>query len=230
MVSLRRGEKAPLLTMARGRPRGGCDAAAAISSTVCAPSTSLIFGLMLLALALAYLVPFELLLFMPMSCFGKFPRIIRHRDLLWLHDRKLFHAAPRSGALVLAAAGRDPARLHRQRVVVRLHGIWCAFVVCVLIATTSTGLQVAILFAGAAVLTLIMYANAPWLGVIGILLPTLIGMLSLFTLIFMALGALRSRSTTFQERSGRGLCRCHCADRHRTAVGRDRDPGVRRHG
>jgi hypothetical protein len=62
-------------------------------------------------------------------------------------------------------------------------------VFCALIVTAKSGVQVMLLPAGAAALTFIMYLNAPWLGVIGILLPTLIHV-SLFTLVFMALGAL----------------------------------------
>jgi hypothetical protein len=144
-------------------------------------------GLMLLALALAYLVPFELLLF----AYVVLGPAHYATEISWLHDRSYF-MPHRAVALVLAAAAIvlgfiDSASWSGFT-------IWSAFVICALIATTSTGLQAAILFAGAAGLTLIMYANAPWLGVIGILLPTLIHV-SLFTLVFMTLGALRSRST-----------------------------------
>jgi hypothetical protein len=143
-------------------------------------------GLMLLALALAYLIPFELLLF----AYVVLGPAHYATEISWLHDRGYFvpHCAV---ALVLAAVAIllwfvDSASLFGFI-------IWSAFVACALIVTASTGAQVSILLAGAAGVTLIMYANAPWLGVIGVLLPTLIHV-SLFTLIFMMLGALRARS------------------------------------
>jgi hypothetical protein len=71
--------------------------------------------------------------------------------------------------------------------------MWGVFVISALIATTTTGGQVVVLLTGAAGLTAVMFVNAPALAVLGILLPTLIHV-SLFTLVFMALGALRSRS------------------------------------
>ena len=143
-------------------------------------------GLMLLALVLAYLIPFELLLF----AYVVLGPAHYATEISWLHDRSYF-VPHRAVALVLTAVAILLGFVENASWFGFI--IWSAFVACALIATTSTGVQVSILLAGAAGLTLIMYANAPWLGVIGILLPTLIHV-SLFTLIFMMLGALRSGS------------------------------------
>jgi hypothetical protein len=143
-------------------------------------------SLMLLALALAYLIPFELLLF----AYVVLGPAHYATEISWLHDRGYF-VPHRAVALVLAAIAILLCFVDSASWFGFI--IWSAFVACALIATTSAGAQVWILLAGAAGVTLIMYANAPWLGVIGILLPTLIHV-SLFTLIFMMLGALRSRS------------------------------------
>jgi hypothetical protein len=143
-------------------------------------------GLMLLALTLAYVVPFELLLF----AYVVLGPAHYATEISWLHDRKYFVPHP-TVALVLAAIAILIAFIDSASWFGFI--IWSAFVVCVLIVAANTGAQVTVLLAGAAGLTLIMYLNAPWLGVIGILLPTLIHV-SLFTLVFMTLGALRARS------------------------------------
>jgi len=67
--------------------------------------------------------------------------------------------------------------------------MWLAFVACALMVAT-TALQAMVLFIGAIVLTAFMLTSGS-LGVLGILLPTLVHV-SLFTLVFMVLGALRS--------------------------------------
>jgi hypothetical protein len=70
--------------------------------------------------------------------------------------------------------------------------IWMAFVTCALL-TTTTAAQSAILTIVALGVTAIMAVNGSSLAVLGILLPTLIHV-SLFTLVFMTLGAYRSGS------------------------------------
>jgi hypothetical protein len=143
-------------------------------------------ALMLLALTLAYVVPFELLLF----AYVVLGPAHYATEISWLHDRKYFvphHAV----ALTLAAVAILVAFIDSASWFGFI--IWSTLVVCALIVTAKSGVQVMLLLAGAAALTLVMYLNAPWLGVVGILLPTLIHV-SLFTLVFMALGALRSRS------------------------------------
>jgi hypothetical protein len=70
--------------------------------------------------------------------------------------------------------------------------IWMAFVTCALL-TTTTAAQSALLTIVALGVTAIMAMNGSSLAVLGILLPTLIHV-SLFTLVFMTLGAYRSGS------------------------------------
>ena len=71
--------------------------------------------------------------------------------------------------------------------------LWMAFVACALLATAATALQGTALVMVAIWLTAVMAMNGSSLAVLGILLPTLIHV-SLFTLVFMVLGALRSGS------------------------------------
>jgi hypothetical protein len=143
------------------------------------------FGLMLAALGITYLVPFELLLLSyvvlgPAHYFT---------EISWLHDRKYF--LPRrniafglAGVAVVAALIDNAAWFGFV--------IWMAFVACALL-TTTTAAQSAVLTIIALGVTAIMAANGSSLAVLGILLPTLIHV-SLFTLVFMTLGAYRSGS------------------------------------
>lgn len=143
-------------------------------------------GLMLLALGLAYLVPFELLL---LSYVILGPAHYT-TEISWLHDRKYF--LPHRGVAAVLAVVAIVAALIDDGTWFGLM-MWSAFVGCTLIATTSTGAQIFVLLIGAVGLTAFMYAHAPSLAVLGILLPTLIHV-SLFTVIFMALGAIRAHS------------------------------------
>jgi hypothetical protein len=71
--------------------------------------------------------------------------------------------------------------------------MWMAFVVCALLTAATTPLQSTALVIVAIWLTGAMAMNGSSLAVLGILLPTLIHV-SLFTLVFMVLGAVRSGS------------------------------------
>jgi hypothetical protein len=143
-------------------------------------------GLMLAALAITYLVPFELLLLSyvvlgPAHYFT---------EISWLHDRKYFlppHRIIPLGLVVVAVA----AALIGNAAWFGFT-IWMAFVACALL-TTTTAAQSAVLTAIALGVTVIMAVNGSSLAVLGILLPTLIHV-SLFTLVFMTLGAYRSGS------------------------------------
>jgi hypothetical protein len=143
-------------------------------------------GLMLLALGMTYLVPFELLL---LSYVILGPAHYT-TEISWLHDRKYFlpHRGVAVALAVIAAAAAmiDSASWFG-------FVMWSAFVVCALFSATTTAAQGVVLLIGAAGLTAIMYTRAPALAVLGVLLPTLIHV-SLFTLIFMTLGAYRSGS------------------------------------
>jgi hypothetical protein len=143
-------------------------------------------GLMIVALAAAYLVPFELLLLSyvvlgPAHYFT---------EISWLHDRKFFlpHRAV-AVALIAIAVGAvliDNASWFG-------FVMWAAFVVSAMMAATSSAGEGTFLFMAAIGLSVLMYTSGSSFAVLGILLPTLIHV-SLFTLIFMVLGAVRSRS------------------------------------
>ena len=141
-------------------------------------------GLMLAALGLTYLVPFELLLL----AYVVLGPAHYATEISWLHDRKYF--LPQRGIAVglalvaVAAALIDNAAWFG-------FVMWSAFVICVLIAATTTALQGMVLFIVALALTAWMATQGASLAVLGVLLPTLIHV-SLFTMVFMALGAYRS--------------------------------------
>src|SRR5271170_426339 len=144
-------------------------------------------GLMLAALAITYVVPFELLLLSyvvlgPAHYFT---------EISWLHDRKYFLPDPSRiiplGLVIVAVSAVLIDNASWFGFV-----IWMAFVACVLL-TATTAAQSAVLTAIALVLTAIMATSGSSLAVLGILLPTLIHV-SLFTLVFMILGAYRSGS------------------------------------
>jgi hypothetical protein len=142
-------------------------------------------GLMLAALAITYLVPFELLLLSyvvlgPAHYFT---------EISWLHDRKYF-LPRRSVAFGLAGVAVVAALIDNAAWFGFV--IWMAFVACALL-TTTTAAQSALLTIIALGVTAVMATNGSSLAVLGILLPTLIHV-SLFTLVFMTLGAYRSGS------------------------------------
>jgi hypothetical protein len=140
-------------------------------------------GLMLAALALTYLVPVELLLL----AYVVLGPAHYATEISWLHDRKYF--LPQRGiALGLAGIAVVAAVIDNAT----WFGLvmWGAFVACALMVA-ATALQVMVLFIGAIALTAFMLAHGASLAVLGVLLPTLIHV-SLFTLVFMAVGAYRS--------------------------------------
>ncbi len=141
-------------------------------------------GLMLGALALTYLVPFELLLL----AYVVLGPAHYATEISWLHDRNYF--LPQRGiAIGLAVIAVVAAMIDNAQWFGLV--IWSAFVICAIIAGATTAFQGMLLFMAAAVFTGWMLANGASMAVMGILLPTLIHV-SLFTLVFMALGAFRS--------------------------------------
>jgi hypothetical protein len=141
-------------------------------------------ALMLAALAASYLVPFELLL---LSYVVLGPAHYA-TEISWLHDRKYF--LPHVGVAIFLALVAIAAALIADA---SWFGfvMWAAFVVCAMLAATTTALQSMLVFMVAIALTAIMLSNGLSIAVLGILLPTLIHV-SLFTLVFMTLGAWRS--------------------------------------
>jgi hypothetical protein len=144
-------------------------------------------GLMLTALGLTYLVPFELLLL----AYVVLGPAHYATEISWLHDRKYF-LPQRSIALGLALVAVVAALIDNASWFGFV--MWAAFVVCVLLAAATTAAQSMVLTIVAMGLTLWMLAHGASLAVLGILLPTLIHV-SLFTMVFMALGAYRSGAT-----------------------------------
>jgi hypothetical protein len=142
------------------------------------------FALMLLALALAYLVPFELLL---LSYVILGPAHYA-TEISWLHDRKYF--LPQRGLAVGLAFVAVVATLIENA---SWFGfvMWVAFVISALLATAATAMQSVLLSTIAIAVTAALLASGASVAVLGIMLPTLIHV-SLFTLVFMALGAFRS--------------------------------------
>ncbi len=143
-------------------------------------------GLMLSALGLTYVVPFELLL-LSYVILGP---VHYTTEISWLHDRNYF--LPHRGvALALAMVAIGAALIDSASWFG--FAMWSALVACALVSAASSGAQGVLLVIAATGLTAVMYTHAPSLAVLGILLPTLIHV-SLFTLVFMTLGAYRSRS------------------------------------
>jgi hypothetical protein len=142
--------------------------------------------LMLIALGLAYVVPFELLAL----AYVVLGPAHYTTEISWLHERRYF--VPHRGyAVALVAIALGAALITNASWFGFM--MWAALVLGALLVTPRTGAQGVVLVIAATGLTAIFYTRSPALAVIGVLLPTLIHV-SVFTLIFMALGAWRSRS------------------------------------
>ncbi|UPT86380.1 hypothetical protein HAP41_0000040010 [Bradyrhizobium barranii subsp. apii] len=143
-------------------------------------------GLMLLAFAASYLVPFELLLL----AYVVLGPAHYFTEISWLHDRS-YYLPHRGIAAVLAIIAVIAALIDNAS----WFGLamWGALVVCAMLAATTSAIESMLLFMVAIALSAIMYSSGSSLAVIGTLIPTLIHV-SLFTLVFMVLGAHRSGS------------------------------------
>ncbi len=145
-------------------------------------------GLMLFAFAAAYLVPFELLLL----AYVVLGPAHYFTEISWLHDRSYF--LPHRGIavaltiLAIAAALIDNASWFG-------FAMWAALVVCAMLAAATSAAEGMLIFMAAIALSAIMVSSGSSLAVVGILIPTLIHV-SLFTLVFMTLGAWRAGSRT----------------------------------
>ncbi len=143
-------------------------------------------ALMLAAFGVTYIMPFELLVL----AYVALGPVHYTTEISWLHDRKYFlphrsHVVA-LGLLALGAALIDNASWFGFL-------LWGAFVLSALLAATRSAAQGILLLIAATGLTAIMFTRWPALAVLGLLLPTLIHV-SVFTLIFMALGAWRAQS------------------------------------
>lgn len=143
-------------------------------------------GLMLTALGLTYLVPFELLL-LSYAILGPAHYLT---EISWLHDRRYF-LPDRGLAVLLVFLALVLAFIENAKWFGFL--VWVAFVACVISAAAATFMQRTMLLFAAAALTAVMYEYGTPFAVVGILLPALVHV-SLFTLVFMILGAHRAGS------------------------------------
>ena len=143
-------------------------------------------GLMVFAFAAAYLVPFELLLL----AYVVLGPAHYFTEISWLHDRKYF--LPHRGiALALTVIAVVAALIDNAS----WFGLamWSTLIVCAMLAATTSAAEGTLLFMIAIALAAIMYSSGSSFAVIGILIPTLVHV-SLFTLVFMTLGAWRAGS------------------------------------
>ena len=143
------------------------------------------FVLMLAALGVAYLIPFELLL-LAYAVLGPAHYLT---EISWLHDRN-YYLPHRGFGLALAAVALGAMFLASPY----WYGVlvWAAFVACATLAAEGTRARIIIGAAGLALTAVLALLQTPF-TVLAVLLPTLIHV-SLFTLVFMLLGAVRSRS------------------------------------
>ena len=142
-------------------------------------------GLMLAALAMAYLLPFELVV-LSYAILGPAHYLT---EISWLHDRG-YYLPGRKAPLILAFTALGAmfiASPYWYGVVVVVALAACA----VLTAKTEATGRLLTVAATALVVGMLLF-HAPF-AVVGALLPTLIHV-ALFTLVFMVLGAWRARS------------------------------------
>lgn len=143
-------------------------------------------GLMLSAFAAAYLVPFELLLL----AYVVLGPAHYFTEISWLHDRSYFlpHRGIALGLTLIAivAALIDNASWFG-------FAMWGALAVCAMLAATTSAAEGTLVFMIALALAALMASSGQSLAVVGILIPTLIHV-SLFTLVFMTLGAIKAKS------------------------------------
>jgi hypothetical protein len=144
------------------------------------------FVLLAAAAGLTYVLPFELVL-LSYVFLGPAHYLT---EISWLHDRKYFlpHRGIALALIVVALAVSFVENAFWFGVIV-----WIAFLVCALLAGARTALQGMILVIMALAATIFLYSHGPGFAIVGVLLPTLVHV-SLFTLVFMVLGAARSRS------------------------------------
>ncbi len=161
-------------------------------------------GLMLSALALAYVLPFELLL-IAYAVLGPAHYLT---EISWLHDRSYFLSAKPIALLLVAAsvAAVMVPDAWTSELLMRLGFavtvplawtsgllIWLGFAAAALGIGGISWMQRAILLAILAAVTVALSTGNDFIAVSAVLLPTLIHV-SVFTLVFMTLGAWRSGS------------------------------------
>ena len=142
--------------------------------------------LMLSALAAAYALPFELLL-LAYVVLGPAHYLTQ---ISWLHDRNYF--LPHRGIAIALMVLAVVLVLTTNEFWFGLL-VWIALVACAMIAATTSAAEGLVLFLAALSLSLLLYSGESSLAVLGVLLPSLVHV-SVFTLVFMVLGAYRAGS------------------------------------
>jgi hypothetical protein len=145
-------------------------------------------GLLLTALALAYVLPFELLL---LSYIVLGPAHY-FTEISWLHDRRYFmpHRAIAAVLALAAFGGMFIAQPYWSGVL-----LWCCLLASAIAALSLSPQRSVMLGTIALAITLLMGLGGAPFVLIAVLLPTFIHV-AIFTLIFMTLGAVKARSGT----------------------------------
>ena len=150
------------------------------------PTDAAHLALMISAFGVAYVMPFELLVL----AYVVLGPAHYTTEISWLHDRNFF-LPQRIHVVLLALIALGAALIDNASWFGFL--LWGALVLGGLLTATRSAAQGILLLVGAIGLTAIMVARWPALAVLGVLLTTLIHV-SVFTLIFMVLGAWRAHS------------------------------------
>ena len=142
-------------------------------------------GLMLAALALAYLLPFELVV-LSYAVLGPAHYLT---EISWLHDRSYYLPGkkPAIALAFIALGAMFIASPYWYGVVV-----FTAFAACVVMTAKSQNVRTLLTLGCTMLIAGMLFLRAPF-GILGALMPTLIHV-SLFTLVFMILGAWRART------------------------------------
>ena len=143
-------------------------------------------ALLLGALLLAYLLPFELFV-LSYAVLGPAHYLT---EISWLHDRK-YYLPDRSVALMLALAAFSAMFIASAFWLGLL--VLFAFTVCAILTTVRKPMRVLLLLALAALGFLLLSRDDLPFALAWVLVPTVIHV-SLFTLIFMILGSYRAKS------------------------------------
>jgi hypothetical protein len=145
-------------------------------------------ALMLAALGVSYLLPFELFV-LSYAVLGPLHYLT---EISWLHDRKYFPPNRHIAALLclIALGAMFMANASALGIVVSVTFVGCAILALALPRKRT----VIFLLIAAVVFAMLWLLDVPF-GLAWLLIPTLIHV-SVFTLVFMLVGAIRSRSVT----------------------------------
>ncbi len=142
-------------------------------------------GLMLAALLLAYLLPLELVV-LSYAVLGPAHYLT---EISWLHDRGYYLPGRKTPiALAFVALGAMFIASPYWYGV----AVFTAFAACAVMTAKSQGVRALLTLGATMLIAGMLFLQAPF-AIVGALMPTLVHV-SLFTLVFMVLGALRTRT------------------------------------